>query len=98
MLDTPFKTNDPSKNAPDPEAMETDQPAPSEEPLIKRLLQSFITCIIEAYANTTGLQWSARLLEFYNPERIVLRNSVMRAFKEDDELSTRDALIGQLAV
>lgn len=96
-LDTAFKNSDPGKNAPDPEGLETDQPAPSEEALTKRLLQSFITCIIEAYANTAGLQWSARLLEFYNPERIVARNSVMQAFKEQEELAQRDALIGQLA-
>lgn len=97
-LNTPFKDTDQAEHAPDPEGKESERPAPSEPEMIRRLLQSFITCIIEAYVNTASLQWSARLLEFYNPERIVLRKSVMRAFKEQDELLQRDALIGALSV
>ncbi|OLN81562.1 hypothetical protein CCHL11_05563 [Colletotrichum chlorophyti] len=95
-LDTPFKDSDPTKHAPDPEAGKTAQLAPTEPATTKRLLQSFITCIIEAYVNCTSMEWASRLLEFYNPERVVVRKSVLRAFKEDPDLLARDALVGQL--
>uniref|UniRef100_L2FP76 Yap-binding protein n=1 Tax=Colletotrichum fructicola (strain Nara gc5) TaxID=1213859 RepID=L2FP76_COLFN len=90
-LDTPFTSSDPTKHAPDPEAL-----APTEPATTKRLLQSFITCIIEAYVNCTSMEWASRLLEFYNPERVVIRKSMLRAFKEDDDFLARDALVGQL--
>ncbi|CRK06062.1 hypothetical protein BN1723_001669 [Verticillium longisporum] len=96
-LDTTFGKSDASKNAPDPEAEKTDETAPSEPDLVKRLLQSFIITIIEAYVNSNNLEWASRLLEYYNPERIVARRSIMKAFKETEELLQRDALIGQLA-
>ncbi|WDK15612.1 hypothetical protein CGRA01v4_06893 [Colletotrichum graminicola] len=95
-LDTPFTKSDPTKHAPDPEAGQKEQLAPTEPDTTKRLLQSFITCIIEAYVNCTGMEWASRLLEFYNPERVVIRKSVLRAFKEDADLLARDALVGQL--
>ncbi|KAK1535341.1 hypothetical protein CPAR01_08883 [Colletotrichum paranaense] len=95
-LDTPFTKSDPTKHAPDPEAAHKQQLAPTDPDTTKRLLQSFITCIIEAYVNCTGMEWASRLLEFYNPERVVMRKSVLRAFKEDDDLLARDALVGQL--
>ncbi|KAL2752797.1 hypothetical protein ACRALDRAFT_1077915 [Sodiomyces alcalophilus JCM 7366] len=94
--DTPFTHTDPSENAPDPEAMQTEEPASSEPALIKRLLQSFLTCVFEAYVNASSLEWGPRLLEFYNPEKVVFRKSVLRAFKDDDTLRARDALAGQL--
>ncbi|KAG7110548.1 hypothetical protein HYQ44_010938 [Verticillium longisporum] len=96
-LDTTFGKSDASKNAPDPEAEKVDETAPSEPDLVKRLLQSFIITIIEAYVNSNNLEWASRLLEYYNPERIVARKSIMKAFKETEELLQRDALIGQLA-
>ncbi|KAM0285014.1 hypothetical protein ACHAQH_001703 [Verticillium albo-atrum] len=96
-LDTTFVKSDASKNAPDPEAEKTEETAPSEPVLVKRLLQSFMTTIIEAYINSNSLEWASRLLEYYNPERIVARRSMMKAFKENEELLQRDALIGQLA-
>ncbi|CAI0652130.1 hypothetical protein K4K61_009852 [Colletotrichum sp. SAR11_59] len=95
-LDTPFTSSDPTKHAPDPEAGKSQQLAPTEPATTKRLLQSFITCIIEAYVNCTSMEWASRLLEFYNPERVVIRKSMLRAFKEDDDFLARDALVGQL--
>ncbi|ROT35971.1 DUF1760-domain-containing protein [Sodiomyces alkalinus F11] len=95
-MDTPFTHPDATENAPDPEAMQTEEPASSEPALVKRLLQSFITCVVEAYVNASSLEWGSRLLEFYNPEKVVFRKSVLRAFKDDDTLQARDALVGQL--
>ncbi|KAF5017964.1 hypothetical protein F66182_10073 [Fusarium sp. NRRL 66182] len=95
-LDTPFQESDPSKSAPDPEA-DAGQTAPGESELVSRLLQSFITSILEAYVNSNSLEWAARHLEYYNPERIVPgKPTMLQAFKQVDELQARDALVGQL--
>ena len=99
MLDTPFQATDPSQTAPDPEADNTDQAAPEEPALTSRLLQSFITCIIEAYVNSNSLEWASRLLEYTVPEKIVPgRKTMMQAYNEVAELQARDALVGQLVV
>jgi hypothetical protein len=95
----PFQDSDPAKNAPDPEAGEKDKPDPVEVVLTDRLLKTFITCVIEAYVNSNSMEWASRLLEFYNPNRIVFgKQSMLQAFKEDPELLARDALVGQLVV
>ncbi|KAK5989144.1 hypothetical protein PT974_10644 [Cladobotryum mycophilum] len=98
MLDTPFfQDSDPSKRAPDPEADRSDRPSANEPQLVIRLLQSFITCVIEAYVNVNSLEWASRLLEYTYPERIVTgRKTMMQAFKETVELQAKDALVGQL--
>lgn len=95
-LETPFEGTDPSTNAPDPEAEKAD---PVEDELVTRLLQSFITCVIETYVNASDLGWAARLVEFYHPEKIVPgRKTVMESFRNEQEFLARDALIGQLVV
>lgn len=97
-LDTPFQENDPSKSAPDPEAS-VGQTSQGESELTKRLLQSFITTILEAYVNSNSMEWASRLLEYTNPERIVPgRPTMLQRFKQIDELQARDALVGQLVV
>ena len=64
-----------------------------------RLLESFITCIIEAYVNSNSLEWASRMLEFAVPERVVLRRRTMlQAYNEVEELQAMDALVGQLVV
>lgn len=99
LLETPFQEGDSAGSAPDPEADHLDSPNANEYEAVTRLLQSFITCIIEAYVNSNGLEWASRLLEFTYPERIVPGKTTMtQAFKEQDELRARDALVGQLAV
>lgn len=99
MLATPFQTTDPTQAAPDPEADVSDVPSPLEPEIISRLLQSFMTCIIESYVNSNSMEWASRLLEFTYPERIVPRRKTMlQAFNEIDELKAMDALVGQLAV
>ncbi|KAH6605150.1 yap-binding [Trichoderma cornu-damae] len=96
-LDTPFQDSDPTKQAPDPEADRTDTLNKDEPQLITSLLQSFITCIIEAYVNSNSIEWASRMLEYTYPERVVPgRKTMIQAFKEVVELQAKDALVGQL--
>jgi len=98
-LSNPFQLTDSTKNAPDPEADNTENLDPIETQLMNRLLQAFITCIIEAYVNSHEMEWVSRLLELYHPKRLVPnRKTMLDQFKEDKNLLARDALIGQLAV
>jgi hypothetical protein len=96
-LETPFQETDLSKSAPDPEA-DAGQ-SPGEPELVARLLQSFITSILEAYVNSNSMEWASRLLEYCTPEKIVPgRPTMLQAFKQVEELQARDALVGQLVV
>lgn len=95
----PDQDGDASKNAPDPEADRDDREDPDETDLQQKLLLSFATCILEAYTNGNEMAWAARLLEFYNPEKIVPgRGTLMAAFREEQELLARDAIVGKLVV
>lgn len=92
----PDEHGDFSKNAPDPEAESED---PEEEILNRRLLQSFATCILQRYVNEHEMQWSPRLLEVYQPEKIIPgKVTTTQAFREDEILQKRDAVVGQLVV
>lgn len=92
------QTGDASKNAPDPEA-DRDGEDPDETELQQKLLLSFATCILEAYANGNEMSWAARLLEFYSPEKLVPgRRTVMAAFREEQTLLSRDSIVGKLVV
>lgn len=92
----PDEYGDVSKNAPDPEA---EQENPEEESLKQRLLQSFTTCILQRYVNVHRMQWSRRLLEVYQPNRIIPgTTTAMQAFREDETLQKWDAVVGQLVV
>ncbi|KAH7159972.1 YAP-binding/ALF4/Glomulin [Dactylonectria estremocensis] len=96
-LETPFQESDPSKSAPDPEAESTEQTSPGEHELVNRMLQSFITSILEAYVNSNSMEWASRLLEYLTPERIVPgRPTMLQSFNQVPELQARDALVGQL--
>jgi hypothetical protein len=95
----PDQDGDTSKNAPDPEAEKDDTEDPSEEELQSKLLLSFVTCILESYINGNNMMWAPRLLEYYNPMKLVPgKRSALQAFREDQELLARDAVIGQLVV
>lgn len=86
--------SDSSPSAPDPEAQDED---PDEAAIQTRLLQSFVTHILEEYVNTHTLEWSARLLESFEPDKVVVgRTSLGDAFKTDPALQTRDTVVGQL--
>jgi hypothetical protein len=98
-LETPFQESDPAKSAPDPEAEAGQQTSPGESEVVTRLLQSFITCILEAYVNSNSMEWASRMLEYFIPEKIVPgKPTMLQAFKQVPELRAIDALVGQLVV
>ncbi|KAH7631667.1 YAP-binding/ALF4/Glomulin [Sordaria sp. MPI-SDFR-AT-0083] len=92
----PDQYGDATKNAPDPEAdKETEDP--TESAIQERLLLSFATCILESFVNKNDVAWAPRLLEFYNPEKIVPgRKTLMARFRDEKELSEKDGAVGQL--
>jgi hypothetical protein len=91
---TTVTESDPS--APDPEAQEED---PHEAAIQAKLLQSFVTHVLEDYANAHPLEWAARLQESFEPGKIVTgKKSVGETFREDPALQTRDTIVGQLVV
>jgi len=96
----PDQDGDSSKNAPDPEADNKEgKEDPTEAELQRKLLLSFVTCVLEAYVNGNDMAWAARLLEFYNPARVVPgRRTLMAAFRENRELQARDSMVGKLVV
>jgi hypothetical protein len=86
--------SDPS--APDPEAQEED---PHEAAIQRKLLQSFVTHILEDYANAYPLEWAARLQESFEPSKIVTgKKGVGETFREIPTLQMRDTIVGQLVV
>ncbi|KAI1805583.1 DUF1760-domain-containing protein [Daldinia bambusicola] len=90
----PDQDGDVSKNAPDPEAEQED---PQEEAMQRKLLQAFVTCILQRYVNAHDMLWSPRLLEVYNPKKNVPgKKTTIEAFRENEVLQKRDAIVGQL--
>jgi hypothetical protein len=83
-------------SAPDPEATAEE---PQEGAIQEKLLQSFVTHILEVYINATGLEWTARMQEHFDPDKVVPgRKSFGEAFREDPVLIDRDMIVGQLVV
>ncbi|KAI0480062.1 DUF1760-domain-containing protein [Xylariaceae sp. FL0804] len=90
----PDHDGDVSKNAPDPEAEQED---PDETTMQQKLLQSFSTCVLQRYVNAHGMQWSPRLLETYHPQKVIPgKKTVTDAFRQDEMLQKRDAVVGSL--
>ncbi|KAE8444915.1 hypothetical protein EG329_014042 [Mollisiaceae sp. DMI_Dod_QoI] len=80
--------------APDPEAQEED---PAESAIQVKLLQSFVTHILEEYVNGNTLEWAARLQESFEPSKVVAgRISLGEAFRNEGTLQIRDTITGQL--
>ncbi|KUJ10210.1 DUF1760-domain-containing protein [Mollisia scopiformis] len=78
----------------DPEAQDED---PAESAIQAKLLQSFVTHVLEEYVNANTLEWAARLQEAFEPRKVVAgRTSLGEAFREEVELQTRDTIVGQL--
>lgn len=100
-LNIPKSTNgDGGTLAPDPEAQEED---PQEAAIQGKLLQSFVTHVLEEYVNANSLEWATRLDEHFSPDRIVRNDAIGKAglgdaFKQRPELQTRDNMAGQLVV
>jgi hypothetical protein len=85
-----------STSAPDPEATTED---PQEKAIEKKLLQSFVTHVLEQYINSNELEWATRLQEHFEPAKIVKgRKSFGEAFREEPKLQEREVLLGQLVV
>jgi hypothetical protein len=88
---------------PDPEA-QAEPPTVDEQTLVTRLFQSFITHILEDYVlslssdeDVPGLAWSSRLMEEFEPERIIPNKSTFAdKFAKEDDLKARSAILGQL--
>lgn len=88
---------------PDPEA-QNDPPNADENTLSERLLQSFLTHILEDYlislssdADVPGLAWSSRLMEKYEPHRVVPNKATYaERFADEEGLKSRSAIVGQI--
>ena len=92
-------SSDSSKNAPDPEGDNEGKDDPAETEIQQKLLLSFTTCILEAYVNANDMGWAGRLLELYQPHKVVPgKKTLTEAFREDQELLERDAVVGKLVV
>ena len=90
---------------PDPEA-QSDVPSAEEVKLRQRLLQSFVTHVLEDYLSdmpsiegVTGAAWTSRLQEKAHPGKVIPgRNTYADRFAESEGLHGRDAMIGQIVV
>ncbi|KAL9043989.1 MAG: hypothetical protein Q9214_002845 [Letrouitia sp. 1 TL-2023] len=89
--------------APDPEG-QSDPVAQEEIVLIQRLLQSFLTFVVEGYVSalpanedTAGMAWSSRWHEKRHPEKTIPgRMKLIDRFAEDESLHARDTTMGQM--
>lgn len=92
-----------NRTEPDPEA-QNEPPTADEQTLTNRLLQSFLTHIIEDYILTLsseddvpGFAWSSRLMEKYEPSRIIPgKKTYASRFSDEDILKSRAAIVGQM--
>lgn len=99
-----FSTSRPDAPAGDPEAPATMESTPEEAALQRRLLQSFITHVVEEYLlnlesgsdDVPGMAWSSRLMEKLHPERIVPKKTLADRFANEAWLNRRLDTIGQL--
>lgn len=94
----PTASTDSSSNptAPDPEA-QAEQP--DDAAIQAKLLQSFVTHILEDYVNSNPLEWAARLQESFEPQKVVPgRKSLGDAYKDEPLLVTSQETAGELVV
>jgi hypothetical protein len=90
-------------SVPDPEA-QSEPPSTEEEKLGRRLLQSFITHVLEEYMlslssdeDVPGMAWSSRLMEKFDPRHVVPnKTTYAERFSEVEPLRSRSAIVGQL--
>ena len=86
------------KAGPDPEAQD-EAPSDEELALSRRLLQSFITHVLEDYllALDEGLSWSARFYEKIRPSHIVPgRPAYSQRYMEEAPLQDQESTVGEL--
>lgn len=94
-----------NENQADPEA-QGEAPNADETTLVNRLLQSFMTHVLEDYVlslasddDVPGLSWTSRLMEKYEPQRIPNKPNYQKyadRFAEDEDLRSRTAILGQV--
>jgi hypothetical protein len=94
-----------NQSEPDPEAQK-DVPSNEEAELVNRLLQSFLTHILEDYVlsltsddDVPGLSFASRLMEKYEPQRIPNKPNYQKyadRFANDEDLTSRVAILGQI--
>lgn len=92
-----------TQTAPDPEA-QPDPPSTEEDAMLNRLLQSFITHVLEEYLlllssdeDVPGLAWGSRLQEKLHPERNVPgRTTYAERFAKVERLQGRTSIVGQI--
>ena len=93
-------------SAPDPEANE-DGLGAGEVDLQRRLLQSFLTYVAEAYLSSAtdyegdapGMSWAARYQETMQPQKVVPgRQLLCELYTEEDNYHHKDATVGQILV
>ncbi|KAK5117766.1 hypothetical protein LTR85_008741 [Meristemomyces frigidus] len=95
-----------AKSALDPEATTAsgDELSPHESAIQRKLLQSFITHVIEEYMlnlpadeDVPGMAWCSRLMEKVQPERIIPgTQTVSERYQREEKLLRRIDAIGQL--
>lgn len=93
------------QSEPDPEA-QSEAPSSEETKLVNRLLQSFLTHILEDYVlsltsddDVPGLSWASRLMEKYHPQRVPNKPNYQKygdRFANDEDLTSRTAILGQV--
>lgn len=95
-----------SKPAADPEGSAASaEVSPEETAMQRKLLQSFVTHIVEEYMlnlpndeNVPGMAWCSRIMERLHPERTIPEKSTfMERFQREEKLHRRIDTIGQLA-
>ncbi|KAE9963240.1 hypothetical protein BLS_009496 [Venturia inaequalis] len=88
----------------DPEG-QAEKPSEEEKDMQKRLLQSFLTHILEDYMlslpsveDVPGMAWASRLQEKLNPQRTVPgKQSHVSRFEKDDRLKSRLTTVGSIS-
>lgn len=97
---------DASREGKDPEAAAVQDNSPEETAIQNKLLQSFITHVMEEYLlnlstsdDIPGLAWCTRLLEKVQPERIIPHTETLTSrFSNEQRLHRRIDAVGQLVL
>ncbi|KAI9765716.1 MAG: hypothetical protein M1840_007149 [Geoglossum simile] len=99
------RTSTASQNENDPD-VEADSPLSEESKIQTRLLQSFVTHILEDYmvslsdgevGDIPGLAWASRIEEKWNPDKVIPgRATFSQRFIDSPLLQSRESIVGQV--
>ncbi|KAK6438568.1 YAP1-binding protein 1 [Oleoguttula sp. CCFEE 5521] len=95
-----------STNAADPEADATSSASPEDSAIQTKLLQSFVTHVLEEYMlnlsasdDVPGLAWCSRILERLHPARVVPHTTTITSrFADEEHLHVRFDAVAQLGM